>query len=296
MTPVNGGMVSGILKLALKFILGLIKYFSLAILYAIGGVVLYAVWKFNPFSGDLYSILYLVGFALSILLSWLIAFRDKDKKKKGKSGEKGSWRLKKEDVEEEPKSWWQKRKEKKALALERAKEEEERRERMAREEEMRAQERRLEELRSERLREEIAREERLIDEYRQQSARSALNRYEETVAPYPVHVIENDNNYFGMPNARVENVNNYQTQPTQHSAPTQQNIPTHHSAPEYFRATANQEVVAPFSQRAKEEPKIYMSAVEQDLLIHEYSDRFEVYQLNGGEKKLVNVEYKEGRS
>ena len=53
MTPVNGGMVSGILKLALKFILGLIKYFSLAILYAIGGVVLYAVWKFNPFSGDL---------------------------------------------------------------------------------------------------------------------------------------------------------------------------------------------------------------------------------------------------
>ena len=289
MAPVTTGVISGILKSLFKLILGICKLFSLAIVYAFVGVVLYAGWGFNPFDGSLYAILYLVGFGLSALLSLMIAFRDKGKKGKKKKETKV--------LDDEPKQgFFDRLKEKKRLKAERLKAELEEEERLEREEEMRAQERKLEDLRAERIREEIAREERLIDEYRQQSARSALNRYEETVAPYPVHVIENDNNYFGMPNARVENVNSYQTQPTQHSAPTQQNIPKHHSAPEYFRATANQEVVAPFRQRAKEEPKIYMSAVEQDLLIHEYSDRFEVYQLNGGEKKLVNVEYKEGRS
>ena len=45
----------------------------------------------------------------------------------------------------------------------------------------------------------------------------------------------------------------------------------------------------------KEEPKIYMSAVEPNTLIHEYSNRFEVYRLEAGEKELVSVEYKDAK-
>ena len=39
----------------------------------------------------------------------------------------------------------------------------------------------------------------------------------------------------------------------------------------------------------REEPKIYLSAIEPNTLIHEYSDRFEVYDLNGGEKTLKTI-------
>ena len=67
MTPANYGIIGGLVKIIGKFLLGLFKYLSLAILYAIGGVVLYAVWEFNPFSGDIFSVLYLVGFGLTVI-------------------------------------------------------------------------------------------------------------------------------------------------------------------------------------------------------------------------------------
>lgn len=280
MTPANYGIIGGLLKIIGKFLLGLFKYLSLAILYAIGGVVLYAVWEFNPFSGDIFSVLYLVGFGLTVILSLLIAFRKKGGNDKS---EKRSWSRTKEE-DEKPKSWWERRKEKKELQAEREKEEEERREKLAREEELKAQERRLEELRAERLREEIAREERLIDEYRHQSAISAYNKYEEVVSPHPI--LEEDNNHYGVPTHHVEEPkidksyhDNYYPHAKVGGGERGSNG--------YYTENAR---VLP---KAKEEPKIYMSAVEENLLIHEYSDRFEVYKLSGGEKTLINIEYKD---
>lgn len=41
-----------------------------------------------------------------------------------------------------------------------------------------------------------------------------------------------------------------------------------------------------------ERPKIYYSAIEKDTLIHEYSDRFEVYRMIGGRAVPDKVEYK----
>ena len=43
-------------------------------LYALFGGVLYLVWKFNPFSGGLYETLYLVGFALCVVIFVIILF------------------------------------------------------------------------------------------------------------------------------------------------------------------------------------------------------------------------------
>ena len=265
-----------------KFVLGLCKYFSLAILYAIGGVVLYFTLEFNPFRGDIYSILYLVGFGLSVLLSWLIAFRKKDGKKEKK---KSSW---KKEEDERPMSWWEKRKEKKARQLDREKEEAEEAEKRAREEEMKAQERRLEELRAERIKEEIAREERLIEEYRNQAVASTKNRYEEPAPSYSKYPQEEEISYFGAP-------------VSQHQAPKRESFQGYGSNP-YPDTRASgytSPIYAPDQPKVevtpKEDPKIYMSAVEEDTLIHEYSDRFEVYKLKGGEKVLSSIEYKDKR-
>lgn len=42
----------------------------------------------------------------------------------------------------------------------------------------------------------------------------------------------------------------------------------------------------------EERPSVYFSAVEPDTLIHEYHDRFEVFHVQQGKTKLINVEYK----
>ncbi len=42
----------------------------------------------------------------------------------------------------------------------------------------------------------------------------------------------------------------------------------------------------------KEEPKIYLSKVESNTLIHEYEDRFEVYKMKDGKAVKDRVEYK----
>lgn len=252
MVGVNGGIIGGALRLFAKILLGLFKYFSLAILYAVVGVVLYFATGFNPFSGDLYSILYLVGFGFSVLLSLLIPTYGKSKKdKKGNKSDKD---------EEAPKSFFQKRKERKERERQEALAQAEERERELREEELKEQQRRLEDLRAERIKEEIAREERLIEEYRRESARSAYNRYEEVVAPYPN---SKENNGFRAPYQSVER-------------PVSQ----------------EREVYAPKKEET-EQPDIYMSALEKDVLIHEYSNRFEVYNLVGGEKIFSKVIYKD---
>lgn len=41
-----------------------------------------------------------------------------------------------------------------------------------------------------------------------------------------------------------------------------------------------------------ETPDIYLSELEPDTLIHEYADRFEVYDISGGKRRLAKIEYK----
>jgi hypothetical protein len=42
----------------------------------------------------------------------------------------------------------------------------------------------------------------------------------------------------------------------------------------------------------EEKPSIYYSAIEPDTLIHEYSDRFEIYKIEDNKARLETVEYK----
>ncbi|MBR3685627.1 MAG: hypothetical protein IKL86_05090 [Clostridia bacterium] len=306
MTPVTTGVISGILKSLFKLILGICKLFSLAIIYAFVGVVLYAGWGFNPFDGSLYAILYLVGFGLSALLSLMIAFRDKGKKGKKKKETKV--------LDEEPKQgFFDRLKEKKRLKAERLKAELEEEERLEREEEMRAQERKLEDLRAERIREEIAREERLIDSYRHDAAAHALHRYEEVVGAHP---LPTDNapksrydeiNYFSgdwgqtvsdMP--EIKNAYQPPISPLKREAPVSPrydevnyfsalNNPHGEPKTRYEQPKMEQYSYQQSAKQQREEPKIYLSAIEPNTLIHEYSDRFEVYDLNGGEKTLKTI-------
>lgn len=43
----------------------------------------------------------------------------------------------------------------------------------------------------------------------------------------------------------------------------------------------------------KPRPSIYYSTLEENTLIHEYEDRFEIYRLEGNKAKLERVEYKD---
>ncbi len=305
MIPVTAGIISGILKIIFKILTSIFKLLSFAIIYAIVGVVLYAIWGFNPFDGSLYAVLYLVGFGFSVLLSLLLAFRDKGGKAKKTET---TWRWGKKVEADAPKiGFFESIKEKKRLKAERLKEEKEEQEKLAREEELLAQERRLEELRAERLREEIAREERLIEGYRQEAANQALQKYEEVVGAHPLPTERTSSyydevNYFsgdwGQSVGQNPSVKNAYQPPI---SPLRRDIlPTpKHEDYNYFGALNNSYMdTKPNMERSlcergcnrlTEEPKIYLSAIEPNTLIHEYSDRFEVYALDGGEKSLKNV-------
>lgn len=304
MQPVVTGVISDILKLVFKIIFGVLKLFSLAVVYALVGVVLHFAVGFNPFNGETFSILYIVGFVLSVIASLLLAFR----KKGGKKGRK-------EKVEEEEMvGFFGRLKEKKRLKAEKQKEEIERLEQEEREEELRLQERKLADLRAERIKEEIAREERLIEEYRKESATHAMQRYEEVVSARPVtpeEIYESRR----KPSSRYDEVNYYSGDwGVEKSAPKKEE---EEKAPNYgykmesferprveeknYFCALNDNYVEPKVERhskptyveRKDEPKIYMSAIEPNTLIHEYSDRFEVYLLEGGDKTLKDVLYKE---
>ena len=87
MQPVVTGVISDILKLVFKIIFGVLKLFSLAVVYALVGVVLYLAVGFNPFNGNTYSTLYIIGFVLAVIASLLLAFRKKGGKKEQKERE-----------------------------------------------------------------------------------------------------------------------------------------------------------------------------------------------------------------
>lgn len=315
MVPVVGGFIGGTIKLVAKIIFGIFKLFSLAIIYALVGVVLYATKDFNPFSGDLYSVLYLVGFGLSVLFSLMIAFRDKGKKKGKSSKEESTWKWGKKVEPGEDVGFFERRKEKKRLKEERKAEEIELEEKLKREEEFRRQEKRLEELRAERLREEIAREERLIDEYRHEAANHALQKYEEVVGAHPIVSEEPLESPSPVSSPRYDEVNYYggdwgkpsekesevlsQYKPVERPLRRENNVSKKEET-NYFSALNNGYVEPKQggSERTSNMkvgdggPKIYMSALEPNTLIHEYQDRFEVYLLEGGGKTLKEVLYK----
>ncbi len=263
MAPVHLGLIGGILKLigsilkaVGKVILAVFKLLSVAILYAVFGVILYSIWEFNPFDGSTYAILYLVGFGLSVVLSFVIAY------KLSKMDNKKEKLIEKNEAPTKPLSWFEKRKLKKEQEAEAKREETLKQERLAREDELREQERKLEELKAERLQAEILREERLIAEYRRESANAALRDYDAVVTPHP------------LPNVQEEGINNFRPHQGANTVPK----------------TERYEAESVFS--IQEQPIIYMSAIEENTLIHEYENRFEVYRLNGGEKVLDRVEYK----
>ena len=80
-----GLMLGSILRAIVAVLSGIVKavgailwYTGLWVpaLYALFGGVLYLVWKFNPFSGGLYETLYLVGFALCVVIFLIILVRN----------------------------------------------------------------------------------------------------------------------------------------------------------------------------------------------------------------------------
>ena len=219
-------------------------------LYALFGGVLYLVWKFNPFSGGLYETLYLVGFALCVVIFVIIllrnavvrpfksvaeGFRNPIWKKKEDEGKK------KEKEKEEIPEWEKKREEKRRRkAIERGRK-----------------------ITEERARKEAERTRGDEDFTEEPPSRTKRRNIDETDST-----------------GNLDEIYGYRK--TQSSRESEYD-PFYDDHYGYGKASA------------AEEPKIYLSAVEADTLIHEYSDRFEVYDLDGGKKTLRSIEYKDGR-
>lgn len=218
-------------------------------LYALFGGVLYLVWKFNPFSGGLYETLYLVGFALCVVIFVIILLRNavvRPFKSVAEGFRNPIWKKqddeakKKEKEREEIPEWEKKREEKRRRkAIERG--------------------RRITE---ERARKEADRE-RAEDSEDDEPVRARRRDYDETAST-----------------GNLDDIYGYRKT---HSSRESEYDPFYDDPRGYGK------------ESAAEEPKIYLSAVETDTLIHEYSDRFEVYDLDGGKKTLRSIEYKDGR-
>ena len=58
------------------------------------------------------------------------------------------------------------------------------------------------------------------------------------------------------------------------------------------RNSSEPEKVNIVAETPTEKPQVYFSALEPDILVHEYSDRFELYRVNGHKTTPVGVEYK----
>ncbi len=219
-------------------------------LYALFGGVLYLVWKFNPFSGGLYETLYLVGFALCVVIFVIILLRNavvRPFKSVAEGFRNPIWKKqddeakKKEKEREEIPEWEKKREEKRRRkAIERGR----------------------------KITEERARKEAGKEAYREESDSPQRRRAERSVYD------ENESS------GNLDEIYGYRK--TQSSRESEYD-PFYDDPYGYGKASA------------AEEPKIYLSAVEADTLIHEYSDRFEVYDLDGGKKTLRSIEYKDGR-
>ena len=222
-------------------------------LYALFGGVLYLVWKFNPFSGGLYETLYLVGFALCVVIFLIIlvrnavvrpfksiaeGFRNPIWKKQDDESEKKG---KKEKKEDEIPAWEQKREEK-------------------------------------RRRKAIERGRKITEERARSHADSET--YPEDESSLPRRSAERGSYYGSESSGDLDDIYGYRKT---------------HSSRESEYDPFYDDPYAGDLRGAREEPKIYLSAVEADTLIHEYSDRFEVYDLDGGKKTLRSIEYKDGR-
>lgn len=220
-------------------------------LYALFGGVLYLVWKFNPFSGGLYETLYLVGFALCVVIFVIILLRNavvRPFKSVAEGFRNPIWKKqddeakKKEKEREEIPEWEKKREEK-------------------------------------RRRKAIERGRKITEERARKEAERTRGDEDFTGDPLKARAKRrngDETDYSG----NLDEIYGYRK--TQSSRESEYD-PFYDEPYGYGKASA------------AEEPKIYLSAVEADTLIHEYSDRFEVYDLDGGKKTLRSIEYKDGR-
>ena len=219
-------------------------------LYALFGGVLYLVWQFNPFAGGVYETLYLVGFALCVVIFLIILVRNavvKPFRSVAEGFRNPIWKKqddeakKKEKEKEEIPEWEKKREEKRRCkAIERGRN----------------------------ITEERARKEAGKEAYREESDSPQRRRAERSVYD------ENESS------GNLDDIYGYRKTS---AAKEKEYDPFYDDIYGYDAVSI------------KEEPKIYLSAVEADTLIHEYSDRFEVYDLDGGKKTLRSIEYKDGR-
>ena len=201
-------------------------------LYALFGGVLYLVWQFNPFAGGVYETLYLVGFALCVVIFLIILVRNAVVK---------PFRSVAEGFRNPIPEWEKKREEKRRRkAIERGR----------------------------KITEERARKEAGKEAYREESDSPQRRRAERSVYD------ENESS------GTLDDIYGYRKTS---AAKEKEYDPFYDDVYGYDAVSI------------KEEPKIYLSAVEADTLIHEYSDRFEVYDLDGGKKTLRSIEYKDGR-
>lgn len=219
-------------------------------LYALFGGVLYLIWQFNPFSGGVYETLYLVGFALCVVIFLIILVRNavvKPFRSVAEGFRNPIWKKqddeakKKEKEKEEIPEWEKKREEKRRRkAIERGR----------------------------KITEERARKEAEKEAYREESDSLSRRRAERSVYD------ENESS------GNLDDIYGYRKTS---AVKEKEYDPFYDDAYGYDAVSI------------KEEPKIYLSAVEANTLIHEYPDRFEVYDLDGGKKTLRSIEYKDGR-
>ncbi len=62
--------------------------------------------------------------------------------------------------------------------------------------------------------------------------------------------------------------------------------------PDWLPKKTEEKKTVMVSEPPSEKPEVYFSKLEPELLVHEYSDRYELYRLEGNKKIPVRIEYK----
>lgn len=193
--------------------------------YALLGSILYLLFQFDPFSGDIDSKIFLIGFGGSVFCALLITVKNLFRKPAQSI------------VEGFKKPIWQKRTEEDS-------------------------------------------------EYSPHNRSRYKRRYQdEPDTPQQ------------LPSSRrsryKDDNDNYESNPQPYSR-TKQHYQDNNATPQYNIPKAQQPQIAAYGGNAQiaETPKVYYSSLESNTMIHEYSDRFEVFRIIDGRLLKDKVEYK----
>ncbi len=229
----------------------------LPIIYVAFGYVLNTTYGFNPLSMDNNSILYLIGLGISIIVA-LVFFVQKKRKEKAKERSKHK---KDSELEEEskPKStkFAKERKEKRAKKEQRSKHE--------------ASSEREEETENNNKRQHLTHEDDrgVFEQPRYRESEQASYRREPESPRYREQARE-----------QVREQASYRREP---EPPRYREQASYPQEPARVQETP----------RYQEQPQVYFSSREENTLIHEYNNRFEVYRLVNGERKISEVLFKD---